>query len=148
MYFSFHFQFTLISKPYKMSDRHFRDSFGFYPTSKGDESEWDAYNRIRDRVQAWVKHNGVHSGNIRGRFHDLFVFTWQEASALYGYARSNPGLERLLPSLEASQGYVMTVTLAVISEDSKKHRLAALQKNRAQQDHHQQKPAPKRQRKD
>jgi hypothetical protein len=103
-----------------MSERAFRESFGFYPTSKDDAAEWEVFCLVRDRAEGFLRFRDLHSGNARDRFHEMFSFSWEEARCLFDFARARPALSRLLPSMEACHAYVMAITLAAISEDDKK----------------------------
>lgn len=97
--------------------RHFKKALGWFPTAKNDRAEMEVYKKVHARSMEWLKKEYIHSGNVKDYFHDMHVFSQLEAEALYDYASSIKDLEKLLPTKEACNTYVMSVILALISEE-------------------------------
>jgi len=97
-------------------ERQFRDVLGFYPTSKGNEIEHQAFLHLRSRVVSFLSSRQIHSGNIRSHFYDLYAFSHEESFSLFDYARTRAELASLLPCIEACHSYIMAVCFSILGE--------------------------------
>lgn len=110
-------------------EKTYRDCFGFYPTTKDDRNEWNVYTQVKEKVENYLQTRQITNFNARTRMHELVQFSWGEAHALFEHARGNQGLQRLLPSLEASQGFIFTVLFCAISHKNRSERQMKTQVN-------------------
>ena len=99
--------------------KSYRTTFGFYPTSKDDSSEWSIYCRAVERADAFLHVRGINSGNLRALMSEVYKYAWQESGTLYDYAKYTKGLQKLLPTPEATHCYIMTIVLSLVSNDAK-----------------------------
>jgi hypothetical protein len=106
-----------------MSERHYKHCLGFFPTAKNDEAELKVYSRIKERCKEWILSKELHSGNIRSRFHDIFMFAKYEGQLLFDHALAKPLLNNLFSTFEACHTYITTVIFSLISEDSMAHHI-------------------------
>lgn len=97
--------------------RHFKKALGFFPTEKNARAEMDVYQKLHKRTMDWLKKEYIHSGNVKDYFHDIHFFAAKEAEELYGYALEIKDLEKLLPTKEACNTYIMSVIFGLISEE-------------------------------
>lgn len=97
--------------------RHFKKALGFFPTEKNARAEMDVYQKLHKRTIEWLKSEYIHSGNVKDYFHDIHFFAAKEAEELYGYALEIKDLEKLLPTKEACNTYIMSVIFGLISEE-------------------------------
>jgi len=98
--------------------RHYRRSMGFYPTAKNSREELEIYGKIYSRAIDYLRNERINSLNAKDYFHDIQQFSWKEASQLYSFSSSQKPLEKLLPTLEACQVYILSVILSLISEEA------------------------------
>ena len=104
-----------------LSERHYKHSFGFFPTNKNEEDEGIAYTKIKERCKDWLRSQELHSGNIRGRFHEIYMFAKTEAQIFFDHAQKKPALNFLFSTFEACHAYITSVIFCIISEDSAVH---------------------------
>ena len=99
----------------KRASSDMRSLMGFYPTNKGNASEWNVFVRLVDNVIRFLKKEGIFGGNIRGdNLTKIADFSSDESHKIWSFARENNLLKNLYPTRQSVDAHVFATMYTVM----------------------------------